>query len=44
MMWRVAAVAIVVITAGILYLTAERGDTLIADTITLNSHFRTTPY
>lgn len=29
MMWRVAAVAIVVITAGILYLTAERGDTLI---------------
>ncbi|SFL49785.1 FecR family protein [Proteiniphilum acetatigenes] len=30
LLWRVAAVAIVVITAGILYLTAERGDTLIA--------------
>lgn len=29
-LWRVAVVAIVVITAGILYLTAERGDTLIA--------------
>ncbi|WP_294082008.1 hypothetical protein [Proteiniphilum sp. UBA5384] len=43
LLWRVAVVAIVVITAGILYLTAERGDTLIAGYDHTESHFPTKP-